>query len=296
MGHLVGTRRYQIKTVRLERPGPQHLDPTRSVKKEITMLRNTIILSLSCSLFSVACDDDISFRAGGPDSDGTDSNGYSSSGSGSGGDSDSDSDSGDGGGDTYETTANEATGGTETPPVCDPLGNPALSDGGEGQWVQTQDHVVQTFTPCDGLDLAYVNLPLRTCSDNGFVKLTLELRATKMDGTPADEVIETSGEGNTSWDVIDNCNGGPFQNLLFKFYNEPHLNAGATYALVLKASPIAPDTSSYGSVEWQRNYNFNPNPYAFGTYWHRFQWGNWITPWTGNSNYDLHFELGELPY
>ena len=67
------------------------------------MLRNTIILSLSCSLFSVACDDDISFRAGGPDSDGTDSNGYGSSSSGA--DSDSDSDSGDGGGDTYETTA-----------------------------------------------------------------------------------------------------------------------------------------------------------------------------------------------
>ncbi len=269
------------------------------------MLRNTVKFALSLSLITVACDDDISFRAsatGDGGSTGSDSESDSESDGESDGDTsyptvcgdgmvDFDEDCDDGNMVNNDSCTNMCT-VPAAPPACNPLGNPAVSDEGASAWVQTQDHLVQTFTPCDALDLAYVMLPLRTCSDNGSVALTLELRATKMDGTPADEVIETFF--NTSSDVIDNCSGGPFQDTIFKFYSEPHLNAGATYALVLKASPIAPDTDSYGLVEWQRNYDFNPNPYALGTYWHRYQWGNWITAWTGNNNYDLNFKLGEL--
>ncbi len=260
------------------------------------MLRNTINISLLCSLLSVACDDDdISFRAGADETGGAGSSGDSDTsyptacGDGM---IDFEEECDDGNMVNDDSCTNMCT-FPPAPPACDPLGNPAASDVGESQWVSTQDHVVQTFTTCgESLSLRFVDLPLRTCSANGQVALTLELRPLKIDGTPSDSVLGASYP-ISSTNVISNCGVGPhpFGDVRFKFSEDLLLNAETKYALVLKASPVAPATNSYGSVDWQRNYNFNPNPYALGTYWHRFQWGNVVTPWVGNSNYDLNFRL-----
>lgn len=177
--------------------------------------------------------------------------------------------------------------------VCSSTSVSFLACAAADQWAHDQDDLAQTFTTCGAFTLTAVKLPMFRCSANGDVQLKLSLREVT-NNQPGALVI---AESNTipPGGVHDDCQGPTydFQDVTFSFASKPQLAAG-TYALVLETSPVPPATSSYGSVSWQRNHDVTPNPYAGGSYWHRYHWGNNAQAWTGNNNYDLSFSLQSL--
>ncbi|MBK7828579.1 spherulation-specific family 4 protein [Nannocystis sp.] len=253
------------------------------------MLRNTTALALLCPLLALGCDADP-----GPDTASTDGPELAPADESSGADEEPSSSLG--GDDSLgsDECVDESCEQYACGAVCSSTSVSFLACSAANQWAQDQDDLAQTFTTCGAFTLTAVKLPMFRCSANGDVQLKLSLR-TVTNNQPGATVLAQS-DVIPPGGVHDDCQGPTydFQDVTFSFASKPQLAAG-TYALVLETSPVPPATSSYGSVFWQRSHDFAPNPYAGGTYWHRYQWGN--NPpqaWTGNNNYDLSFSLQSL--